>query len=159
MAGKNGRTNPQAPGSKHRIESREMAQKALGYRRARMSYADIAKLVGYAHSSSAQRAVLRELEQQPGDDIPAVRKMETERLDALLLALWKKALNGDGWSVDRVLRIMERRSRLWGLDEPMKQQIEVITETVLDQEIARMTAALAEREAAIPHAEGNPAQG
>jgi len=58
-------------------------------------------------------------------------------------------MDGDGWAVDRVLRVMERRSRLLGLDAPMRQQLEVITDSVLDEEIARLTAQLAAREAAL----------
>jgi hypothetical protein len=138
---------PNSPTNPRQIAAREKRQQALSYRRAGMNFTDIARLVGYSDRRNAQKAVTRELADAPAEDVSVVRKMEVDRLDALLLSMWKKAMNGDGWSVDRVLRIMERRSRLLGLDEPMKQQIEVITETVLVQEIARMTAALVEREA------------
>jgi hypothetical protein len=160
MAPKNGRTDANSPTSPAHIAAREKHQKALGYRRAGMSYTEIARRVGYRDRRSAQRAVVAELEAQPGDDVQVVRKMEVERLDALLLSLWTKAIRGDGWSTDRVLRIMERRSRLLGLDEPMKQQIEVITESVLDAEIARLTGQIAEREAALgSDATGSPPEG
>lgn len=149
MGAKPGRpSGANSPTSPRSIATREKHQKALAMRRAGVSYPDIARALGYADRKSAQRAVTAELEAQPGDDVQIVRKMEVERLDGLLFAMWRKAMNGDGWSVDRVLRIMERRSRLLGLDEPLKQQIEVISESVLDQEIARLSGALADREAA-----------
>lgn len=131
--------------AKVRVAAREKAQAALRLRRAGVLYPDIADRLDYSSRRSAQRAVERELMSHAAEDVAVVRQMEVDRLDALLLAMWKKAIGGDGWSVDRILRIMERRSRLLGLDEPMKQQIEVITESVLDEEIARLTAELNER--------------
>ena len=47
-------------------------------------------------------------------------RMELERLDALNLAVWAKAISGDLPAIDRALRIMERRARLLGLDAPAK---------------------------------------
>jgi hypothetical protein len=141
--------NKPGPGrnSPKRIEAREKAQQALRLRRAGAQYEDIAERVGYGSRRAAQRAVERELESHSAEDVAIVRTMEVERLDALLFAMWRKALGGDGWSVDRVLRIMERRSRLLGLDAPLRQQIEVISESVLDEEIANLTQKLAAREA------------
>src|SRR4051812_3272548 len=142
---------PDKPGpgrnSPARIAAREKAQAALRLRRAGVPFEDIAERVGYRDRRSAQRAVERELESHSAEDAHVVRAMEVERLDALLFAMWRKAINGDGWSVDRVLRIMERRSRLQGLDAPLRQQIEVISESVLDEEIAKLTGKLAAREA------------
>lgn len=45
-----------------------------------------------------------------------LRTLEVLRLNALLAVYYPKALDGDGWSMDRVLRIMERRALLLGLD-------------------------------------------
>jgi hypothetical protein len=45
-----------------------------------------------------------------------VQRLELDRLDTLLQAVWKDARKGDFRSIDRVLRIMERRASLLGLD-------------------------------------------
>jgi hypothetical protein len=45
-----------------------------------------------------------------------VTRLEEERLDALLAAVWEKALAGDGPAIDRALAIMARRARLRGID-------------------------------------------
>ena len=45
-----------------------------------------------------------------------LRTLEALRLNALLAVYYPKALDGDGWSMDRCLRIMERRALLLGLD-------------------------------------------
>lgn len=48
-------------------------------------------------------------------------------------------------AVDRWLRIAERRSRLMGLDAPARSTVTVITEDVVDAEIARLSAELERR--------------
>lgn len=51
-----------------------------------------------------------------------LRTLEALRLNALLAVYYPKALEGDGWSLDRVLRIMERRAQLLGLDAQAAQE-------------------------------------
>jgi len=52
-----------------------------------------------------------------------LREMEAARLDAAQLAVWPKAIKGDLRAIDRVLRIMERRAKLYGLDAPQKREL------------------------------------
>jgi hypothetical protein len=58
--------------------------------------------------------------QEPAEEL---RTMEVARLDQMLLGLWPKAIKGDTWAVDRVLKIMERRAALLGLDAPVKREL------------------------------------
>ena len=109
--------------SPRRIASAEKQRQALELRKAGASYDQIAEKLGWRGRSGAFNAVMRALRktiQEPADD---VRKLEVERLDALLLALWPQARQGNQGAVDRVLRVMERRSKLLGLDAPTKQQV------------------------------------
>ncbi|MGV7222960.1 MAG: hypothetical protein ACQ9MH_15700 [Nitrospinales bacterium] len=46
--------------------------------------------------------------------------MESERLDQLHRGCWDAAIGGDLYAIDRALKIMERRSKLFGLDAPNK---------------------------------------
>jgi hypothetical protein len=46
--------------------------------------------------------------------------LELMRLERLHAAVWPQAIRGDVNAVDRVLRIMERRARLLGLDAPKR---------------------------------------
>jgi hypothetical protein len=48
----------------------------------------------------------------------ALREAEADRLETMLKSVWGKAVAGDPVSVGLVLRIMERRDRLLGLDQP-----------------------------------------
>lgn len=79
-------------------------------------YTSIAAQVGYSSRSAAWTAVHRELARQLKPPTEEVRQLEVMRLDALLVVYMKKALGGDGWSCDRVLRISEARRKLLGLD-------------------------------------------
>jgi hypothetical protein len=51
--------------------------------------------------------------------------LENERIDILQSGIWKEAATGNEHKIDRVLKIMERRSKYWGLDAPVKTQAEV----------------------------------
>jgi hypothetical protein len=44
--------------------------------------------------------------------------VETVRLDRALNAIWDKVLAGDRGAINTMLKIMERRTRLLGLDAP-----------------------------------------
>lgn len=46
------------------------------------------------------------------------RALEVQRLDALQVPLWDKAMDGDIKAVNTILRISEQRSRLLGLHKP-----------------------------------------
>lgn len=123
------------------LEAVERARKALELRKAGYGFQIISEQLGYSDSSGAYRAVRRALMrtiQEPADE---VRKLELERLDKILTALWPAAIAGKWLAIDRVLLIMERRARLLGLDAPTKVDItqrirEVAEEAGLDPDEA-----------------------
>lgn len=111
--------------SPRRIEAAEKRRRALQLRKAGATFDQIAEQVGYDNKGNAYRAVNQELADLPKEDAAELRDLEMARLDSLLTAMWPKAIGGNGWAVDRVLRIMERRARLAGLDQP--EQIAITT--------------------------------
>jgi hypothetical protein len=60
--------------------------------------------------------IVQALTEFPSEQVDEVRQLELLRLDELTDALYAKALDGDIAVVDRVLHIMQRRSRLMGVD-------------------------------------------
>lgn len=54
-----------------------------------------------------------------------IRRLELERLDAYLRALWPAVEKGHHRSIEVALKVSERRARLQGLDEPEKKAIAV----------------------------------
>ena len=110
--------SPSKPPRRKDANAAERARRALELRKAGATYDAIARQVGYANRNGAYQAIQRELQrtlQEPADDL---RMLEVERLNDLYRAMAPKALSGDTWSVDRCLKIMERRAALLGLDAP-----------------------------------------
>lgn len=120
--------------SQNRLNAADKQRQALELRKAGKSLDAIAQEVGYNSPSGAFRAIvsgLRKTLQEPADE---VRKMELERLDAMLEATWEFAMTGKPEAVDRVLKIMERRAKYLGLDAPKEINISYLKSRA--QEIA-----------------------
>lgn len=98
-------------------------RQALGMRRAGLTYDEIARNLGYSHASAARKAVQRGLKRTLQDDADATRQLEADRLDRLQAGVWTAAAGGDVQALDRVLKIMDRRAKLLGLDVPAKHEL------------------------------------
>lgn len=133
---------------------RELAVVEL--RREGKTWQQIAEAVNYATAMGAwkayQRACQRTL-QEPTDE---ARRIELDRLDALQRTYWEPAVEGNLRAADFVLRVIDRRARILGIDAPQKIQAEVVNYDgigSIDAEVDRIAriieaAELAERERA-----------
>jgi hypothetical protein len=131
---------------------RELAVVEL--RREGKTWQQIADAVSYATAMGAwkayQRACQRTL-QEPTDE---ARRIELDRLDALQRTYWEPAVEGNLRAADFVLRVIDRRARILGIDAPQKIQAEVVNYDgigSIDAEVDRIAriieaAELAERE-------------
>jgi transposase-like protein len=79
------------------------------------SYDQIAREIGYANRGTVHRVVANALADRLVDGIDELREWEAARLDALQAAAWDKAMAGDVRAVNSVLKIIDRRCRLFGL--------------------------------------------
>lgn len=82
------------------------------------TYEQAAKRAGYATRSGAYKAFWKAVDGREADAVDQHRTLELQRLDALQVGLWDRAVGGDIKAVNAVLRISEQRSRLLGLDKP-----------------------------------------
>lgn len=107
----------------------ERDAKALELRKAGSTFQQIADVCGYANAPRAHEAVTKAIRAIPREAAVEVRALELERLDRLTLAVWDAARNGDRGAIDTVLRLMQRRSRLLGLDlnAPLRDQAPATT--------------------------------
>jgi hypothetical protein len=106
--------------SSRAVSAAQKQRKALELRRAGASFDVIAQQVGYSSTGGAYKAVqtgLKKLVREPGE---SVRKLELERLDRLLLAVWYKAVNGDLGALDRALKIIAKRCEIEGVNAPVR---------------------------------------
>lgn len=85
-----------------------------------MTYRDIADSLGYNSPQAAHKAVTDAITASVREASQELIDLEVSRLDALLFAVWGAARKGTLGAIDRCIRIMERRSRLLGLDKPVK---------------------------------------
>ena len=79
------------------------------------SYQVIADELGYANRGTVYRLVKNALEDRQIETIDELRQLEVERLDALQVAVWEDATNGDVRAVAAVLKVMHLRAKILGL--------------------------------------------
>lgn len=111
-----------------RAELQARALKATAMRLAGARYDDIAQALGYNSRQAAHDAVRRVLIDLPDESPEQVKRLEASRLDRMQQALWAQALTGNQSAIDRVLRIMERRAKLLGIDAPTQSQVSQVSE-------------------------------
>lgn len=85
------------------------------------TYEQAAKQAGYATRSGAYKEFWKAIDGQEADAVEDHRALELARLDALQVAFWERAMTGDVKAAGMILRIIEQRSRLLGLDKPGHQ--------------------------------------
>jgi hypothetical protein len=113
-------------------------QRTLG-----VSFADIAyNMPGY--SEAEVRRMVDEHLADYRESPDAVRAQEMLRLDALHRTYWRMAAGGDQRAAAIVLKVMERRAKMLGLDAPTKIESPATSTADLDQEVMRLANLLAE---------------
>lgn len=102
--------------------SAERAAKALELRKAGKTYAEIGKACGCSgpYAYKVVRRELNRLLKLRNESAEQLRQMEQERLNQLQDAFWVKALAGDEKAGRMILDIIRERSRLLGLDAPLR---------------------------------------
>lgn len=107
-----------------RVEGRHRNRALAAARRARAielraqgwTYEQIADELGYANRGTVCHIVHDALTARQVEAVDDLRFLERERLDALQVALWDKAMNGDTKAAESVLGIVMARIRLLGLN-------------------------------------------
>jgi len=103
------------------LDALDKKLEALEMRKAGKTYRAIADALGYKTAYGAQKAVMTALKKTLQDPSDEVRKLEIERLESMLDVMWEK--RDKPIYADRILRIMERRAKLLGLDAPTKTDL------------------------------------
>lgn len=130
-------------------DSLEKERKAIELRRAGYTYDEIAQAIGYADHTGARDAVTRAIRRATNEaGVGELRQQELDRLDRLQRSVWTNAIQGDLQAVATVLRIIDRRAKLLGLDAPVKQEItvETLDGGMIDREVARLVELLGQND-------------
>lgn len=108
--------------STRKLTAAERRTKAVRLRISGASYQQIGDQLGVT-DSAAHKLVKQAMEAKARDTAAAaeeLRHLEDLKLDAMELAITRQVAAGNLGAVDRQLRIMDRRAKLWGLDAPTK---------------------------------------
>lgn len=106
-----------------RIISQQKRRQALEYRKAGMTYAQIAEQIGYANASGAAKAVKKAFGEVIQEPVAELKAIQIERLNHMLLTLWAKVSTGDEVAINTSLRIMDKIDALMGTEHA--RQVEV----------------------------------
>ena len=97
--------------------------------------------------NSDLQAIRKEWAERRSIGYEAWLEEELAKLDRLERSLMPLALQGKAHVADRILSIMDRRSRMLGLDQPSRHEHTVITRDAIDAEIERLEAEMADADA------------
>ena len=99
-----------------KYDKRVKAMKALEMRATGVPYYQIQAELGYASPQAVWKACSDMLRRREKDTTDDYRRLQSERLDIALKAIWDRVLLGDDKAIDSFLRIEDRRAKLFGID-------------------------------------------
>jgi transcriptional regulator with XRE-family HTH domain len=122
-----GRGNSPAKNGRAQTAARDHERIAFDLRKKGWSQYQIADQIGVSQAAVSKilSRVMARLLVETHEDAEAVRKMELDRLDAMLLALGDKVADGDVAAIEASLKIAKRRAELLGLDAPKRSSTEL----------------------------------
>ena len=104
----------------------EKERQVLAYRQGGATFDQIAQRLGYSNESGARAAFRRAMERIKDDAINSeMRELHRQRLEIALKAIWPQVIQGDFEAIKLMLKILERDAKLFGIDAPIKTEVEV----------------------------------
>ena len=130
------------------IEARKRDARVFELRIQGFTFEQIASEVGYQGASGAWQAYQRVKGSQIFESVEEARQLELMRLDEMQFAIWDRVINGELSALSCVLKIMDRRAKLLGLDKPEKVDVNKwnFTGEDLDAEVEKIMTMMNERE-------------
>ena len=125
MPGKRNKTSCQMKRPKtdtRTLRAEVQREQAVQLRLAGATYGQIGKQLGCTKQNAYYlvSTALARTRARSDDTVEEMRALDLGRMDALLLGIWQQAATGNLLAIDRVLKILERRAKLCGLDAPTK---------------------------------------
>lgn len=103
-----------------RVRGSVRRAQCMNLRRSGATYSEIGAQVGISRQAAFKhvKTEMLSLAEVASEDASAIRALEIDRLDRLQLGIWSSASTGHLGAIDRILKIMERRAKLLGIDSP-----------------------------------------
>lgn len=103
-------------GTKTRLGKADRQKLLLDSRRRGMSWREAAKVAGYRSVGAAFAAGQEAIADIPREAADEIRSIELSRLDEIVRANWSRMLIGDPDASNVILRAIDRRAKMLGLD-------------------------------------------
>lgn len=102
---------------------------AMDLRLKGLSYREIAEEIGVAKGTAHRyvKAAVKLAQTKYTEKAEMIMVLELKKLDKLEFALHEDALDGNVRASSTILKIMERRAKLLGLDSPSRTEVKVDT--------------------------------
>lgn len=110
-----------------KLKLAERRQRAIALRKSGATFDQIAAVISreFAEPSYGKpqayrdvKGVLETIEQQTSEEMATWRRLESERLDMASLAIARQVQAGDLQAIDRWIKLIDARAKLWGLNLP-----------------------------------------
>ncbi len=98
-----------------KAETEERRARAVGLRRSGLGYEAIGREMNVS-TNTAWRLVQASLRETRSLEVQSLRALQGEQIDALVHALWPKAMKGSATHALAIVRCLERQSRLFAMD-------------------------------------------
>jgi hypothetical protein len=120
---------------------RQREAHAVDLRTEGLTYREIGTRLGVTRQM-ATKIIMRALKALPRESAAQMVVLEGERLDAILAAMWPRAMAGSARHAMVALRVCERRARMFGLDAPARVEAHITREEhdAIDREIEALLA-------------------
>lgn len=88
------------------------------------------------------KRVLQKLNRECRQSVTEIKRLELERIDVAVVAIWPEVKDGNLGAIDRFLKTSARRAALCGLDAPTKMSIKVDDiDQLIECELEKLAAA------------------
>jgi hypothetical protein len=133
----------------NKAQKTERIQRAFELRKAGKTLRQIGEMLGYSHEMARKdiQGVITSLQQDSKDVAQELMILELARLDDMQFSVWPEARKGDRKSIETVLKIMERRAKILGLDIQRtvnvtltKSELERMSDDDINELITQLTA-------------------
>jgi hypothetical protein len=107
------------PAVVRKMKAHERRVAAIRLRQQGKPYSYIAAALKVTPATAA-RYVKEGLAQAHSESIEELRAIQGGQIDFMMDRIWEKLKSGDLWAIDRGIKLMERKAKLFGLDAPVQ---------------------------------------
>lgn len=102
-----------------KIQADMLRAKAVQLRLAGFTMEEIGKQIGRSKAQVCQylKKTMAEYARETEESVMELKRVEDARIERMIRGLWPKAIQGHMGAVDRIIKLIERQSRLHGLDK------------------------------------------